>query len=106
MFFKWLSPLWWKFMPGQEIEVPWPRGWTEPEECPGGGSVQIESADPNDHYRPHLEKLAGKQGWDWDWKLGYIDIGQGIRVSGDTLIIKFRKGKDRWASYFTLKWVK
>lgn len=98
-----VSYLWWKFIPGTTIKVKWPSGdvvidesmpqwdWTV-----GPSKYIIESADPNDHYRPALEKLVGKQGRDWQWKMDDNDI--------DNILIKFRKGKDRYASYFALKW--
>lgn len=95
---KWVNKLWWRFMPGKTIRVKWPHGWTEPIPAAGGGTIQLQSADPNDHYRPALEKHVGKQGWDWDWMITDNDI------RSDSLTIKFRKGKEKWASYFGLKW--
>ena len=60
--------LWWATVPGVEITLPWPTGWVVLHEDPDGSKVSTESADPNDHYRPWLEKNIGKQGWDWEWK--------------------------------------
>lgn len=60
--------LWWAAVPGVEITLPWPTGWVVLHEDPDGSKVSVESADPNDHYRPWLEKNIGKQGWDWEWK--------------------------------------
>ena len=79
-------------MPGIELRVRWPAGWTRPDHL----GNQVNSADPNDHYRPELERLVGRQGWDWDWRVDPYDI--------DGLMIKFRKGKQYHASYFALKW--
>ena len=101
--------LWWRFMPGEEIVVPWPTGEIRirQEESPIWDSVR--SADPNDHYRPELESLVGKQGWDWQWRHriettmyspGYEDK----MITGDKVVIKFRWGKEKEAMYFRLKW--
>lgn len=102
---KWINQLWWRFIPGVEIKVIWPNGsllideshptwdWTV-----GTSRYWVESADPNEHYRPKIERLVGRQGWDWDWCLKDNDIAE------NRLTIKFRKGKDTWASYFLLKW--
>ena len=75
------ATLWWKYMPGVEIEVKWPR---------------FERADPNDYYRPWLEEFVGRQGWDWDWKIGNIEE--------DTLIIRFRRGRHHDAALVMLMW--
>ena len=113
-----LRNLWWKFMPGVKINVTWPDGdvvidesmpqwdWTV-----GPSKYIVSSADPNDHYRPWLEKNVGKQGWDWDWRLGPITGAKGqpngpIVLAGDFLEIKFRKGKEKYATIATLKWLK
>lgn len=87
--------LWWRFMPGTIIRVKWPR--------------EVESADPNDHYRPFLEKNVGKQGIDWNWR---IQVGNSFYTPGyedqdqesDKVVIKFRKGKDKWASVAGILW--
>jgi hypothetical protein len=100
----WLK-LWWRYMPGTIIKVRWPRGdviidenhpkwdWTV-----GPSLYRIESADPNDHYRPDLEEKIGHQGWDWHWILDDRD------VIDNCLTIKIRKKHAKWASYFSLKW--
>jgi hypothetical protein len=90
--------VWWKLMPGTEIKVPWPHGWTEPVVSADGSIVQTESSDPNDHYRPWLVKNVGRQGWDWQWDLRDYDI------IDNTLTIKFRQGKSKWATVAAIKW--
>lgn len=60
--------IWWKLVPGVEVRLPWPSGWVVLHEDADGGKVSVDSADPNDHYRPWLEKNIGRQGWDWEWK--------------------------------------
>lgn len=101
-----LKNLWWKFMPGTKITVEWPTGWTRPVSAAGGGYIQVESADPNDHFRPWLETNVGQQGWDWDWRLGPIigaqGTGAGTLLIGDYLVIKFRKGREKYATMFEL----
>lgn len=97
--------LWWRFMPGTIINVKWPNGdvlidesmpqwdWTL-----GPSKYIIESADPNDHYRPWLEKYVGKQGWDWNW-------GIATRDSIDNRItIKIRKKHSKYATIASILW--
>jgi hypothetical protein len=88
--------LWWRYMPGVTVVVKWPRGWTEPIPAPGGGFIQMDTADPNDHYRPELERLVGRQGLHWDWQID--------NIANDTLKIKIIKSKAHLASYFAMKW--
>jgi hypothetical protein len=101
-----INRLWWRFMPGTEFKVRWPAGnivvdHNDPRWQDMGGAVWVDfgfSADPNDHYRPELEQLIGKQGWDWDWCMKDGDIVENL------LTIKFRRGKETLATYFGLKW--
>ena len=100
-----IEKLWWRFMPGVVINVRWPRGEVRvgPSHRQGWSGVgeyfeYVESADPNDHYRPELTKLVGRQGWDWQWGMGGQDATE------DRLTIKIRRKHARWASYFALRW--
>lgn len=89
--------LWWKLVPGTTIKVKWPKTeWITIHDDGNGGKVDTGSNDPNHHYRPWLEKNVGKQGIDWNWRIASIE--------GNTLAIKFRKGKDKWASIAGLLW--
>jgi hypothetical protein len=88
--------LWWRFMPGVEVVVKWPNGWVVLDDDGAGGQTSMESADPDDHYRPLLEKLVGRQAWDWDWRID--------NTATDTLRIKFRRRHRVWAAYFAIKW--
>ena len=102
---KLLNKLWWRLMPGTTIKVAWPVGevivtedhplwdWTI-----GPTRYKVESADPNDHYRPYMEHYVGKQGWDWDWCLMNNDITE------NRLTIKLRKGREKYATILQLKW--
>jgi hypothetical protein len=83
--------LWWALIPGTVISVKWPRGWTDIDHL----GNQFNSSDPNDHYRPWLEKNVGRQGWDWDWDW---------KVGNDCLAIKFRKGKREKMVEFVMRW--
>lgn len=84
-------------MPGTIIKVKWPVGWTDPVPAAGSGTFQIQSADPNDHYRPWLTENVGWQGWDWDWAwCNNSDY--------DNVDIKFRIGKRKYAVLAILKW--
>ena len=80
-------------MPGPVIDVTWPVGWTEPDHL--GDSVN--SADPNEHYRPWMEANVGRQGWDWNWD-ALIKDGE------SRVMIKFRRGKDAEAMQAWIKW--
>lgn len=90
--------LWWRFIPGETVKVKWPDGWTKAEPAPGGGWIQQESSDPNDHYRPWLEKHVGRQGWDWNWGMADNDVTE------NKLTIKIRRKHARFASMITLLW--
>ena len=88
--------IWWKIIPGQFVTVKWPTGWVVLHEDPDGSKVSTDSADPNDHYRPWLEKAVGLQGIDWQWRLSPTSSGN--------LDIKFRKGKTKYATIAALMW--
>ena len=99
--------LWWRFMPGVAINVKWPKGMIvagpgpeDPRWHDWGGAAYItfESADPNDHYRPWMEKNVGKQGRDWNWGLAGND------TSENRLTIKFRKSKEQYATLAAIMW--
>lgn len=98
--------IWWKVIPGIEINVRWPVGKiiivddTDPRWDWTLGSTLQEgfSADPNDHYRPWLEKHVGKQGWDWNWGL------YGNNAAENKLRIKFRKKHAPMATLAMLLW--
>lgn len=93
--------LFWKYGKGPTVTVKWPVGPIE-EVDPVDGTI---SADPNDHYRPWLEKNVGKQNRDWMWKIGPTAADNGFGTRGyDTLLIKFRKSKAKWSSIAVLLW--
>jgi len=97
--------LWWWLMPGVVIKVKWPKGkivvdHNDPRWVDLGGAVYVEldSADPNDFYRPWMEANVGKQKWDWDW--GFV----GNDVSNNCLTIKVRQTKAKYATMIALNW--
>lgn len=98
--------LWWRFVPGVIINVRWPSGevivdHTHPLWQDMGGAVWVNlghSADPNDHYRPELEYLIGKQGWDWQWGMADND------VVDNRLTIKIRHKHAKYATLLQMKW--
>ena len=97
--------LWWRFMPGVVINVAWPKGplvvdHNDPRWVDLGGAVwvSIDSADPNDHYRPWMEEHVGKQGWDWNWGLDNND------AADNRLTIKIRRKHEKYATIAALKW--
>lgn len=99
-----LNTLWWWLMPGVTFKVRWPSGEPIGPHSPNydwtriNSNYMVETADPNFWYRPELEELVGKQGWDWDWCLKDDDI------STNRLTIKFRFDKKHFATIFKLKW--
>jgi hypothetical protein len=101
----WVNQLWWRWMPGTEFKVQWPNGPVTIDEghplwdwTIGPSRYTVESADPNEHYRPEIERRVGMQGWDWDWCFKDGDISKNL------LTIKFRRGRETLATYFALKW--
>ena len=100
-----IKTLWWHYWPGTKITVNWPSGeviiddsMDEYDWTMGAKRYSFQSNDPNDHYRPWLEKNVGKQGWDWDWRI------ENDNVTSNTLTIKFRKPNAKWATIAALKW--
>ena len=91
--------LWWRFMPGVVINVQWPNGPIVKEFIDQYKTdEQWLSADPNDHYRPWMEKYVGKQGWDWNWGVCIKD------VSENRLTIKIRRKHAKYATIAALWW--
>ena len=104
-----IDETWWGFMPGEIVTVKWPSG--ELEITPdhplwdwsiGPDSYRVNSADPNEWYRPWLEKHVGRQGWDWNWRIAPVALG--CYSPGDRLVIKLRKKKAHFASMISLMW--
>lgn len=99
--------LWWRFIPGTVIKVKWPMGnivvnHDHPKWQDMGGAVWVDlgfSSNPNDHYRPWLEKYIGRQGWDWNWGLADNDVEE------NKLTIKIRKSKSKYVSIIGMMWV-
>ena len=90
--------IWWKWVPGVVITVKWPYGLVPVFDSPFNG-IMIPSADPNDHYRPWLESFIGKQGSDWDWRIGDIESDGSNR-----LVIKLKNKHSLNATIIRLKW--
>ena len=97
--------LWWRFMPGVTINVKWPKGEIKvgPSHRLGWIGIgdyfeYVDSADPNDHYRPWLEEHVGKQGWDWNWGMADTDATE------NRLTIKIRQKHARYATIAALRW--
>ena len=97
--------LWWRFVPGVVINVQWPVGEVVIDESMpqwdwtiGPSRYIVESADPNDHYRPELERLVGRQGRDWNWGMADRD------ATDNRLTIKIRQKYASCAIMLALKW--
>jgi hypothetical protein len=96
--------LWWWLMPGVIIKVRWPKGMIVVDHDDprwydvGATRVEIESADPNDHYRPTMERLIGRQKWHWDW--GFV----GNDVNDNCLTIKIARSRAKYATLLALQW--
>lgn len=101
---KLIENVWWKLVPYVEIGVKWPVGaivvgYDDPRwyDC-GACFVEIESADPNDFYRPFMEEWIGKQGWDWSWYMGNNDVAE------NRLTIRVREKYSIYASHIAIMW--
>jgi hypothetical protein len=97
--------LWWRFMPGVIINVAWPKGQVQvgPSHRHGWAGVgeyfeYVDSADPNDHYRPWMEQHVGRQGWDWNWGMADKD------ATDNRLTIKIRQKYAKYATMAALRW--
>jgi hypothetical protein len=98
--------IWWRFVPGEIINVKWPSGdivvdHNDPRWQDMGGAVWVNlgfSSDPNDHYRPWLEKNVGRQGWDWNWGMAARD------ALDNQLTIKIRRKHAVYATMLALRW--
>lgn len=96
-----LHKFWWRYIPGVTTSVPWPKGQAIIDEYHPSwdaalvaGQQSVDSADPNDHYRPWLEKNIGRQGWDWDWhwaQASYYPGRYGARVVHDAVVVRVRR---------------
>jgi len=101
-FMNWIF---WYLFPTVEIKLKWPVGYitVDPDhpkwDWSLGATLQEGfSADPNDHYRPWLEKHVGKQSWAWDWKM------TGNDVADNRLTLKIRRDKAEYATIAAIQW--
>lgn len=97
--------LWWRFMPGVVVNVAWPNGQVKvgPSHRDGYSGYgpefeYVDSADPNDHYRPWMEANVGRQGWDWDWGMADRD------ATDNRLTIKIRQKYANCATIAAVRW--
>jgi len=96
--------IWWIFRPGVVVNVKWPKGdvvvGPNSRSWSGMGPMyeEVHSADPNDHYRPWLEKHVGKQGKHWQWGMANTD------ASENRLTIKIVQSKAKYATMIALRW--
>ena len=97
--------LWWRFVPGVVINVKWPKGQVKvgPSHRDGYSGYgpeyeYVDSADPNDHYRPFLEQHVGRQGIHWNWGMADRD------VSDNRLTIKIRQKYAKYATIAAIQW--
>ena len=97
--------LWWRFMPGVVVNVAWPKGQIKVGPIHRYGYAgygpefeYVDSADPNDHYRPWMEQHVGCQGWDWNWGMADRDTTE------NRLTIKIRQRHAKYATLAAIKW--
>jgi hypothetical protein len=107
---KWRDRIYWRLVDYVEIDAKWPTGViaVDPNhpgwyDC-GATWVEIESSDPNDHYRPFLEQWIGRQGWDWDWHLAWHGRNIESGVETGRLTIRMRRKHAIYASHIALMW--
>lgn len=96
----------WKKNPENIVTVKWPADYIElkPDDPEWAffnktGEQYVFSSDPNDHYRPWLEKNIGKQGRDWDWRIKW-----GTDTRSDSLEIVVSKSKKEYVMMISLMW--
>lgn len=95
----------WRYRLKTSITLNWPHGWVVLHDDGTGGITSIESSDPNDFYRQWLEKNAGRQGWDWEWRIKETDVEYTARIlifKIDMLEVRFRDANV--ATMFALKY--
>jgi len=92
-------------MPGVVINVKWPAGNITVDESDPRWDWTLSSslqegysADPNDHFRPWLEKHVGRQKWDWDWGIAGNDSVE------NRLTIKIRQKHAKYATIAAIRW--
>lgn len=90
--------LWWWLMPGVIINVRWPVGEIRIRQEESSIWDYVQSADPNDHYRPWMEEHVGRQGWDWDWGMANRD------AVDNRLTIKIRQRHAKYATIAAMRW--
>ena len=100
-----IQQIFWYLIPTVEVRLKWPVGYiTVDHNHPKwdwslGATLQEGfSADPNDHYRPWLEKNVGKQSIAWDWKIAGNDAADNM------LTLRIRQDKAKYATIATMKW--
>lgn len=95
----------WKWRLKTSIVLKWPYGWIVMYKPIERKDVRVGSSASTDWYRNWLEENAGKQGWDWDWRVKEIDMTashERILNIVDMLEIKFKD--DKVATMFALKY--
>lgn len=95
----------WRYRLKTSIVLNWPHGRVVLHDDGTGRITSTESSDPNDWYRPWLEKNAGRQGWDWEWRIkatNITDPHERILNIVDKLEVKFRNANV--ATMFALKY--
>mgnify|MGYP000028079817 CR=1 FL=1 len=98
---EWKERFFWAIVPGVSVRVVWPKGPISLGFDSDGEEFIVDSADPNEHYRPWLEQHVGRQGIDWQWRIGEFGIWTD---EADSLDIKFRLGKTKYATIAAMKW--
>ena len=99
-----IERVWWYFNPYVEVTVRWPVGeivveYGDPRwyDC-GARLVLIQSADPNDHYRPFLEEWIGRQRWDWQFLMKNND------ARDNRITIRIRQKHAVFATHVAMMW--
>lgn len=100
--YRWYNRLWWQWMTGYELILPWPDGWVYLD------NHIAREATPDDAYKLWFDENVGKQGIDWDWfqhprfSAYILNVP---RYANDCILIKIRKGKGAAATLAKLTWL-
>lgn len=94
--------LWWRYMTGYELLLPWPYGWIYLSQ------YTVRESTPDDAYKPWFDEHVGRQGIDWEWFVHPRHSAYILNVPTDVnnaALIKIRKGKAAAATLAKLAWL-
>lgn len=96
---QFLRKIWW----GTRIEIPYPSNTIMLD----NGSSFVYKLDPNSEVKQWMDKNVGSKGFDWDWEVIELHNNRFILFPQMCkIILKFRRGKGKFALMALLKYKK